>query len=155
LSGFERSAQIRDGLLTLHILSAAAWIGGGLYSWYAFSHLTRAGGEAGASVPLLARTADRYFGPAAGLTLLTGILLVLAVDPWGWTDAFVLVGLGVFLFSAIWQPLVANKVQARLLGALAGEGDTGQALSAFHRSAAVDVAILVVAVWAMVSKLGY
>jgi hypothetical protein len=110
---------------------------------------------AGASVPLLARTADRYFGPAAGLTLLTGILLVLAVDPWGWTDAFVLVGLGVFLFSAIWQPLVANKVQARLLGALAGEGDTGQALSAFHRSAAVDVAILVVAVWAMVSKLGY
>jgi hypothetical protein len=106
-------------------------------------------------VPLLARTADRYFGPAAGLTLLTGILLVLAVDPWGWTDAFVLVGLGVFLFSAIWQPLVANKVQARLLGALAGESDTGEALGAFHRSAAVDVAILVVAVWAMVSKLGY
>lgn len=146
---------MRDGLLTLHILSAAAWIGGGLYGWYAFTHLARAGDEAGDSVPALARTADRYFGPAAGLTLLTGILLVLTVDPWGWTDAFVLVGFGVFIFSAIWQPLVANKVQARLLGAVAGEGDTDQAIGVFHRSTALEVGTLVFAVWAMVSKLGY
>jgi len=146
---------MRDGLLTLHILSAAAWIGGGLYSWYAFTHLVKAGGEAGDSVPMLARTADRYFGPAAGLTLLTGIILVLTVDPWGWTDAFVLVGLGVFLFSAVWQPLVANKVQKRLMGAVAGEGNTGQALGVFHRSTALELATLVFAVWAMVSKLGY
>jgi uncharacterized membrane protein len=146
---------MRDGLLVLHILSAAAWIGGGLYSWYAFTHLARAGSEAGDSVPVLARTADRYFGPAAGLTLLTGIVLVLTVDPWGWTDTFVLVGLGAFLFSAIWQPLVSNKVQARLLGAVSGEGDTDRALGGLHRSTAVELAILVFAVWAMVSKLGY
>ena len=146
---------MRDGLLVLHILSAAAWIGGGLYAWYAFTHLARAGGEAGASVPLLARTADRYFGPAAGLTLLTGIVLVLTVDPWGWTDAFVLVGLGVFLFSAIWQPLVSNKVQARLLAAVDGEESTDQAIKGFHRASAVDLATLVFAVWAMVTKLGY
>jgi uncharacterized membrane protein len=146
---------MRDGLLVLHILSAAAWIGGGLYSWYAFTHLVRAGSEVGDSVPMLARTADRYFGPAAGLTLLTGIVLVLTVDPWGWTDTFVLVGLGVFLFSAIWQPLVSNKVQARLLASVAGDGATDQALKGFHRSSAVDLAILVFAVWAMVTKLGY
>lgn len=146
---------MRDGLLVLHILSAAAWIGGGLYSWYAFTQLARAGSEAGDSVPVLARTADRYFGPAAGLTLLTGIILVLTVDPWGWTDTFVLVGLGAFLFSAVWQPLVSNKVQARLLVAVSGEGDTDRALGGLHRSTVVELGILVFAVWAMVTKLGY
>ena len=145
---------MRDGLLVLHILSAAAWIGGGLYSWYAFTRLARAGSEAGDSVPVLTRTADRYFGPAAGLTLLSGIVLVLTVDPWGWTDTFVLVGLGTFLFSAVWQPLVGNKVQARLLGAVSGGGDTDRALGGFHRSTAIEMAVLVFAVWAMVAKLG-
>lgn len=144
---------MRDGLLILHILSAAAWIGGGLYSWYSFTQLAKAGPDAGDSVPRLTETADRYFGPASGLTLLSGIALVVFVDPWGWTDTFVLVGLGVFLFSAIWQPLVANKVQSRLLSSLSG-GDTSSALAGLNRTAAVDVAVLVVAVWAMVTKLG-
>ncbi len=143
-----------EGLLILHILSAAAWIGGGLYSWFSFTQLAKAGSEAGDSVPRLAETADRYFGPAAGLTLLSGIALVVFVDPWGWTDTFVLVGLGVFLFSAIWQPLVASKAQARLLGSIRGEGDSRAAIAGLHRTTAVDVAILVVAVWAMVTKLG-
>lgn len=145
---------MRDGLLILHILAAAAWIGGGLYSWYSFTQLARAGADSGDSVPRLAKTAGRYFGPAAGLTLLSGIALVALVDPWNWTDTFVLVGLGVFVFSAIWQPLVGNKVQERLLGSIGGEGDTSAALSGFHRSSAVDIAVLIVTVWAMVTKLG-
>ncbi len=146
---------MEEGLLILHILSAAAWIGGGLYSWYSFTQLAKAGPEAGDSVSRLSETADRYFGPAAGLTLLSGIALVVFVDPWGWTDTFVLVGLGVFLFSAVWQPLVANKVQSRLLSSIGGgETDTRSAIAGFHRTAAVDVAILVVAVWAMVTKVG-
>lgn len=142
-----------DGLLILHILSAATWIGGGVYSWFAFTQLAKAGNEAGDSVPRLAATADRYFGPAAGLTLLSGIALVLFVDPWSWTDMFVLIGIGVFVFSAIWQPVVASKVQARLLGSLAGGGDMKAAMSGFHRSTAIELATLVIAVWAMVTKI--
>lgn len=145
---------MRDGLLILHIVSAATWIGGGLYSWYSFTQLAKAGREAGGSVPVLNRTAGRFFAPAVTLTLLSGIALVVFVDPWSWTDTFVLVGLGVFVFSAIWQPLVGEKVQKRFLGALAGEDDTRAALGVFHRSTIVEMATLVVAVWAMVTKVG-
>ena len=145
---------MRDGLVILHILSAATWIGGGLYSWYAFSQLAKAGSEAGDSIPRLAATADRYFGPAAGLTLISGIALVLFVDPWGWSDVFVWIGIGVFVFSAIWQPLVSSKVQTRLVGSLEGDGDTRAALSGFNRSTAIEMATLVIAVWAMVTKMG-
>lgn len=143
---------MRDGLLILHILTAATWIGGGFYSWYSFTQLAKAGSEAGDSVPRLAATADRYFGPAAGLTLLSGIALVLLVDPWGWSDVFVWIGIGVFVFSAIWQPLVSSKVQTRLLGSLEGNGDTSAAIAGFNRSTAIEMATLVIAVWAMVAK---
>lgn len=145
---------MRTWLLIGHILSAAAWIGGGLFSWFATIQLTRAGGEAGHAVRRISEKADRYFGAAAGLTLLTGLSLVLFTDPWGWTDAFVLVGIGVFLFSAAWQPLVASKVDERLLTAIDEGGDTSAALSAFNRVAVVDIGILLIALWAMVVKLG-
>lgn len=143
---------MRDLLLILHILSATAWIGGGLYGWHSYARLAGAGDEAGRSVRILSEKADRYFGPAAGLTLLSGLALVLFTDPWGWTDGFVLVGIGVFAFSAVWQPLVASKTEERLLTAIDTSRDVGPALGAFHRSAGVEIAMLLVALWAMVVK---
>lgn len=145
---------MRNWLLILHILAAAAWIGGGLFSWYAFTQLTSAGSSSGSSVQILADKADRYFGPSAGLTLLTGLALVLFTEPWGWSDAFVLVGIAVFVFSAVWQPLVSSKVQSRLLAAIDDGGDVRPAMGAFHRVTVVDMGVLLVALWAMVIKLG-
>jgi uncharacterized membrane protein len=145
---------MQEWLLVFHILGAAAWIGGGLYGWYSYAQLARAEGGSGTSLTTLIKTGNRYFGPASGLTLLTGVGLVLNSDAWGWTDAFVLIGLGVFVFSAIWQPLVASKAQAKLLEASAGEGSIGEAMGRFQRVSLVDLGILLVALWAMVMKWG-
>ena len=145
---------MRDWLLIFHILGAAAWIGGGLYGWYSYNQIARKSTQAGASLEILSKSADRYFGPTAGVTLLTGIVLVWTQDPWTWNDTFVLIGLGVFVFSAIWQPAVAAKADARLLAAVGEGGDVTAALGAANRSNVVDLAVLFVALWAMVTKFG-
>ena len=144
---------MRNWLLIFHILGAAAWLGGGLYSWFSWAALAK-DVESRHGIVTLAEKADRYFGPAAVVTLLTGITLVLTEEAWGWGDTFVIIGLTVFLISAVWQPLVSAKVQKRLLAAVEGGGDMGAALGTFHRTAVVDVGILLVALWAMVTKIG-
>ena len=144
---------MREVLLLFHILGAAAWIGGGIYSWAGYTRLLRSD-FAGGSIPTLDRVSQWYFGPAAGVTLISGVLLVFTQEAWGWGDGFVLIGLGAFLFSAIWQGLVGSKVEKRVAAAAEGGEDLDGAVAAFNRNATVDVAVLVIVVWAMVSKLG-
>lgn len=145
---------MRDWLLFFHILGAAGWIGGGLYGWFTTTQIVKSGSTSGRALATLAGTADRYFGPVALLTLLTGIALVWTQDPWGWNDAFVLIGIGVFVFSAIYQPLVSSKSEKQLLDAIESGSDTSAAMRTTHRVLAVDLAVVLVALWAMVVKLG-
>ena len=144
-----------DLLLFLHVLGAAGWIGGGLYTFFIVPRLARKGQEASGTLHEIAGSADRFFGPVAGLVLLTGIGLVFESEAYGWSHAFVWVGIGVFVLSAIWQPLVGSKVEERLLGAVSGAGpDVGSAVSTWRKTAMFDVVIVLVALWAMVVKLG-
>jgi len=145
---------MRNWLLFFHILGAAGWVGGGLHSWYSYNQIAKDAARSGAALETLSKGADRYFGPVAVLTLLTGIALVWTQDPWNWGDTFVLIGIGVFVFSALWQPLVASKVERRLLDAVESGGDVPGAMGAANRVTAVDVAVVLVALWAMVVKLG-
>jgi hypothetical protein len=145
---------MRDWLLIFHILGAAGWIGGGLYSWYSSNQLARNASSTGSAARLIADGADRYFGPVALLTLLTGIALVWTQAAWGWNDVFVLIGIGVFVFSAVWQPLVSAKAEARLLSAMESGTGITEATGAWNRVALVDVGVVLVALWAMVVKLG-
>lgn len=137
-----------------HILGAAGWIGGGLHTWFSYTGLARDPAGSGQALANLTKTADRYFGPVALLTLLTGIALVWSQDPWAWNDTFVLIGIGVFVFSAVWQPLVSSKVEARLLAKTVEGADASAEIKGFHRSTAVDVLVVLVALWAMVTKFG-
>ena len=145
---------MNDILLFLHILGAAGWIGAGLYTYFIFPRIARKGAEGRPAITEMASSADRFFGPAAGLVLLTGIGLVLESDLYGWSDTFVWVGISVFVLSAIWQPLVASKAEDRVMSAVAGEGAIGPAISAWRRVGLFDVAIVLIALWAMVVKLG-
>lgn len=145
---------MRDWLLFLHILGAAGWIGGGLYGWFSYTQIAKNASTSGKALTTLSATADRYFGPVALLTLLTGIALVWTQDPWQWNDTFVLVGIGVFVFSAAYQPLVSSKNEKRLLDAVDSGQGVRPALAASHRVFAVDIGVVLVALWAMVVKLG-
>jgi hypothetical protein len=49
---------------------------------------------------------------------------------------------------------VASKVQAKLLEASGGDGSISEAMGRFQRVSLVDLGILLVALWAMVMKLG-
>ena len=145
---------MREGLLFLHIFGAAGWIGGGLYAWHAYTQLARSTETSGRALETLSKRADRYFGPVAGLTLITGIALVWTEDAWTWTDTFVLIGIGVFVFSAAFQPLVSSKTEQRLLTSVESGSGVDDALRGAQRVFAIDTAVVLVALWAMVAKLG-
>ena len=144
---------LHEGLLVLHILGAAGWIGGGLFGWFSQVQLARNASSSGRALHTLAERADRFFGPVVGLTLLTGIALVWTQDAWGWSDTFVLMGIGAIVFSALFQPLVSSKDQERLLAAVE-RGQAGAEIKASNRTAAIEMTVLLVVLWAMVAKLG-
>jgi uncharacterized membrane protein len=145
---------MHNWLVFFHVLGAAGWIGGGLHGWFSYTQLANNSSTSGNALATLTGAADRYFGPVAVLTLLTGIALVWTQDAWQWSDTFVLIGIGVFVFSAAFQPLVASKTEKRLLDAVDSGSEVGPALRASHRVFAIDVAVVLVALWAMVAKIG-
>lgn len=120
---------MREGLLFLHIIGAAGWIGGGLHGWFSQTQLARNASTSGRALQTLTAA-------------------------WSWNDTFVLVGIGVFVFSAAFQPLVASKTEKRLLEAVEAGSGIERAMKATHRVFAVDIAVVLVALWAMVAKLG-
>lgn len=146
---------MHDTLLLLHILGAAGWIGGGMYLYFIIPRLAKRRTEGASALNEISESADKFFGLVAGLVLLTGIGLVLNSDAYGWSDAFVWVGIGVFLASGAWQPLVGAKTEERLLAAVSGDaGDLEGAIASWRRAGVFDLAIVLVALWAMVTKVG-
>ncbi len=146
---------MRDGLLFLHIVGAAGWIGGGLFATYAYATVARTGPPAAAGIlAAFEKWASLYFGVTSGLVLLSGIGLVLTSDAFGWGDAFVLIGLGAFLISGVVQSTVGRKANERLLQAAETGTDLPQAISSWQRLSILDAAVLFVVVWAMIAKLG-
>lgn len=142
---------MKEFLLTVHILAAAAWIGGSLFAGVSFASMASNLGLKSLR-SLDESIGTRYFGSAVGLLVLSGVGLVLTSDQFGWGDAFVLIGIGVVV------------VDGALEGAIFGprlktiaESETGD-LGAFRRlmsvSALAHMALFAVAVWAMVVKLG-
>jgi len=64
-------------------------------------------------------------------------------------------GSGAILLSGIWRGLCARNADSRLLDAVKTESpDRVAVLASWRRTAWIDVAIILFAVWAMVAKLG-
>lgn len=132
------------------------WVGGGMYGVYAISQIGGKGAEgAGQALHALAARNGWYFGIANILVLGSGIAMVATSDEFGWTDAFVLIGIGGILLEGAWQGLVAAKAEKRMLAAFDGSGEdpaaaVGRARSQFY----VDLAILFIVIYAMIAKWG-
>ena len=93
---------MNDFFLILHVLSAAAWIGGGLFNGFVAPRMARSGGEAALGwARTSAEAGIKYYNPAGVLTVLTGAGLVLVGDLYDWSDTFVSIGLGVALAAAL------------------------------------------------------
>jgi hypothetical protein len=146
-----------DFLLILHILSAAAWIGGGLLSGFVSPRMARVGSEASLGwARVTAEAGAKYFNPAGILTVLTGIGLVLIGDLYDWSDTFVSIGLGVAIAAALIGGLAHRPGSVRIIAALES-GDYAAAAGEGKKAAiwgTVTSGLLIVAVIVMVLKTG-
>lgn len=92
---------LRDTLLVLHIVAAAAWLGGNLVQ-VAVPVLAR--GEGGPFLAgwlrVAARMGGRWYMPASITLLGTGIWMVL-IGPYRFEDAFVVIGVSVVAIGAV------------------------------------------------------
>jgi uncharacterized membrane protein len=89
-------------LLFGHVLSAIAWLGGGI-TMTIFTERAAKSGDVTKIRNLIDDAADlgkKFFGPASGLTLLFGLLLVFNGD-WGFDHWFIVGGLTGFVISAV------------------------------------------------------
>ena len=148
-----------DGLQFLHVASAIVWLGTGVGLVALMGVMTRAGDRA--TVMAVSKHLEvlgpRLFGPAAGGTLVFGVLTVLAGDGIGFTDPWILVGFaGVAVSMAIVG--ISNGVNKKFAAAVEQHGpDHPTAVAAMSRARMlnyVDLVVLFVVVGAMVVKPG-
>jgi hypothetical protein len=149
---------MNDLLLIIHILSAAAWIGGGLLNGFIAPRMARSGVEGAplAWARVAAQAGTRYFNPAGLLTALSGIGLVIVSDVYDWSDTFVSIGIGIVIAAGLIGGLVHRPGGERIVAALES-GDVAAAARDGKRAAiwgVVTVVLLIVAVVVMVLKTG-
>lgn len=148
---------MRDALLIIHILAAGAWIGASATITFLNGRMRTAGHAAGSAFMAGYEKMGRlYFPAAAVVVLLSGILLVIDSDFYEFEHAFVVIGIAVFLISAVLGAKAFNPVAERIRAAH-DEGDEGAlatGYSRFRRLGALDLSLLVITVYAMVTKLG-
>ncbi|HLE94812.1 MAG TPA: hypothetical protein VI689_00425 [Acidimicrobiia bacterium] len=148
---------MNDFLVIVHVLSAATWIGSGVFSGFAGSRMAREGAPAALGWARVSKEAGlKVFNPAAFLTALSGILLVLVSDVYGWGDAFVTVGLIVVVMAGVIGGVVHRPDADKMITALE-RADYETAASLGKRAAiwgSVTIALLIVTVSVMVMKTG-
>lgn len=145
-------------LLIVHIIAAAAWIGGAFFTGFAAPRMARSGdpGAALGWARVVVKAGPSYFNPAGILTGLSGIGLVLVSDVYDWSDTFVWIGLGIVIAAALIGALVQGPRGERIVTALEN-GDRAVAAAEGKRTAiwgTVDAVLLIVAVVVMVLKTG-
>ena len=142
---------MRELLLTIHILAAAAWIGGGLFAGVSFSKLATQMGLG----PLRAlddSVGPKFFGTAVGVMVLSGAGLVMMSETVGWGSVFVLVGIAVVVLDGVLEGAVFGPRLRRIADSETGDVDEFRRTMTW--SSASHLALFAFAVWAMVVKLG-
>lgn len=141
---------MRNVLLTIHVLAAAGFIGGGVYSAVVFPGDVRSMGLR----RVLRRDealGNKFFGAVVGLLLLSGIWLVVDSDVFGFGDVFVWIGVGAIVLSGAAEAVFGPAMKRH---AARGGDFTPDVSRTLRTDVAVHAAIFVVAVYAMVAKIG-
>ncbi len=152
---------MRDTLLTIHILGAGVWIGTNVMGFIVNPQINPA-----ARVIASDHWHHTDVGfkrnhnmPAYLIVLITGVLLVTAVDgsPYEMSDTFVMIGLIAILAGAVLGEFYIAR-QSRKVAAAYDADDKRTAASIEQKLAIaslVDMAVIVVAIVAMVSTWGF
>lgn len=141
----------------LHVVAAAAWLGGNLVMLMVPGLMSSGGPPAmlatGRTALMLGRV---FFTPAAILTLLTGIWLVADIEAYGFGERFVTVGFAAVLLIFIGSFAVMIPNGRKMVAAMeAGDAATAQALAPRQSTMGViNVVVLLVTMYAMVARWG-
>jgi hypothetical protein len=128
-----------------------------MFLGFAGPRMASAGGPAaGAWIGVALSAVTRFFTPVALLTAASGITMVFVLDEWDWTQAFVWVGLAVFVLAL--AVALGNNVPAMKAARSAAQaGDIQQAAANGRkvvRGGVSIVTLLIAAEIAMVLRLG-
>jgi len=148
---------LREVLLFIHILAAATWLGANVTQIVVNPVMARTGGATAAAwMRQTVRMGIIAYTPAALVALITGIFLVIDGAQWEFEQFFVVLGFITVIVGAV--------VGARVFGPLGRKAanlyDSGDATAAAAVQSKlgmwtyIDTALVVVTIYAMVSKLG-
>jgi uncharacterized membrane protein len=138
----------------LHVLTAVAWVGGGLTLLAASIMASRASDSAAmfGGLDVMNRLGKAWFVPASLLTVVFGAITTTIGGMWG--DLWVLLGLAGFA-STFLTGLLFLEPQGRKIGELIGAGRTEEAMAAGRRLLNIskfDYTVMLVVVADMVLK---
>jgi uncharacterized membrane protein len=142
----------------LHVMGGITWLGAGIGLSIVAWRLRKAG-DHDAIVAIYQREKDLsnfIFMPASLITIVFGLLMVFTEDVLGFSDLWILIGIGGVVLSFVAAVGMAAPAGKRYMDAVGSDGPGSPAaiaaLSKVSRLNMVDVLILTVVVWAMVAK---
>lgn len=145
------AAIVQEFLLVVHILAAAAWIGGSLFAGYSFSVLGSLR-DLKTVKSVEEATGAKFFGTAVVTLFLSGAALVIVSDRFSWGHGFVLIGIAAIVIEGIFEGALIGPRLTKI-----AESDTPD-VDTFRRtlswSTLAHFVLFAVVVWAMVVKLG-
>jgi uncharacterized membrane protein len=142
----------------LHVVGAIGWLGGGIGLFVLTRRLLAASDHAG--LLALGRQSQSLgtwlFMPAALLTVGFGIALVATERAFRFTDLWILIGFGGIVLSGVVQMSIGERANRRFLTLAEEHGvdhpDVATAARRLSLGSGLDIAILLVVLWAMVAK---
>ena len=140
----------------LHVTMAIIWVGGGIFSTI-LVHRARTASEAHrlGIVTDMESVSNRVFAPAAVLTLLFGVLMVLDADAIEFSQTWIIIGLSAIGVSIVLGTGILGPQSGKLMSELkAGDAAALDRLRRISLVGYVDLVVLLIAVWAMVTKPG-
>ncbi len=148
--------MLYNSLKLVHVLAVIAWFGGGIMLTLLLGRAARTSTAAVAPVARLGASIGPFFGAAGGVAFLAGIALVLTTNGLDFEEAWIGIGIVIYLVSAfIGARLIGPRYEALATAAEAGdESATATACSALVPVTMIDLTLLTIAVAAMVFKWG-
>jgi hypothetical protein len=145
-----------DILLVIHIAAAGSWLGANLIQAIVPGVLGAESSAAASWFRTTEKLSGRFYIPVGVTVLVTGILLVLNSDLYGFGSTFVTIGfvavvIGAVLGSAVFGPKAVVAADAIDAGDMTLARKNRGTLSSFGM---LDTLVLLFTIYAMVSKLG-